>query len=95
MTENDTMLTEREAATMLGLRPNTLAIWRHTHRYELPYHKYSKSRGAPVRYAKSDIVAFLQAGAVNPRPAGAVATAPVATSSNGKKSRVIRRMARV
>lgn len=51
---SDTMSTD-EAAAYLGVAPSTLAIWRCTKRYPLPYIKV----GRLVRYRKSDLDAFL------------------------------------
>jgi uncharacterized protein YcaQ len=50
----DPLLTEREAADFLGVRPGTLSVWRATKRYPLPYVKV----GAAVRYKKSALQAF-------------------------------------
>jgi excisionase family DNA binding protein len=50
------LLTEAEAAEFLGLEPKTLAIWRSTKRYPLPYIKV----GRLVRYQRSDLLAFLE-----------------------------------
>ena len=50
------LLTEAEAAKFLGLEPKTLAIWRSTKRYPLPYIKV----GRLVRYQRSDLLAFLE-----------------------------------
>jgi hypothetical protein len=49
------LLDEKQAATVLNLRPNTLAIWRATKRYDLPYVKC----GRFVRYRESDLLAWL------------------------------------
>ena len=50
------LLNEVEAAEALGIRPNTLAVWRTTHRYPLPYVKV----GRLVRYRMRDIYHFLE-----------------------------------
>lgn len=49
------MLDEREAATVLGVAPGTLSVWRSTGRYNLPFVKV----GARVRYRRSDLEAWL------------------------------------
>jgi excisionase family DNA binding protein len=51
---SDTMF-PAQAAAYLGVEANTLAIWRCTKRYPLPYIKV----GRLVRYRKSDLDAFL------------------------------------
>jgi hypothetical protein len=53
---------ENAAAAYLDLRPGTLAVWRSTKRYALPYIKC----GARVRYRKRDLDAFLEARTVEP-----------------------------
>lgn len=51
------LLDERGAATLLGLSPGTLSVWRCTGRYKLPFLKV----GRRVRYRHSDLLAWLQA----------------------------------
>ncbi|MCJ0877806.1 helix-turn-helix domain-containing protein [Pseudomonas sp. JI-2] len=46
---------DKQAADVLCLKPTTLAVWRSTGRYNLPYLKV----GRLVRYRVSDIAAFL------------------------------------
>lgn len=50
------LLDERRAAALIGVAPSTLAIWRSTNRYALPYIKC----GRLVRYREDDIIAFLE-----------------------------------
>ncbi len=50
----DPLLNEQEAAGFLGIKPATLAVWRATKRYPLPYVKV----GSRVRYRKSALQAF-------------------------------------
>ncbi|MFI5165149.1 MAG: helix-turn-helix domain-containing protein [Thermoanaerobaculales bacterium] len=50
------LLTEQEAAQALGVRQATLATWRCTRRYDLPYVK----AGRLVRYRAEDLAAFIQ-----------------------------------
>lgn len=49
------LLTQEEAAVLVGVKPSTLQIWRVTGRYGLPYVK----SGRLVRYRESDVLAFL------------------------------------
>lgn len=48
-------LDEREAAVVLGVKASTLAVWRSTGRYNLPYMKV----GRLIRYRVSDLADFL------------------------------------
>lgn len=50
----DPLLTEQEAAEFLGIKPATLAVWRATKRYPLPYVKV----GSRVRYRRSALQTF-------------------------------------
>ena len=59
------LLTTAEAAQVLGMKPQTLSIWRCTKRYPLRFIKM----GGSVRYLMADLVKFLEAAAVMP-PAG-------------------------
>ena len=49
------LLTPEQAAERMGLRPQTLAVWRTTGRYGLPYIR----AGRLIRYRPEDIDAFL------------------------------------
>jgi hypothetical protein len=40
--EKSGLLSTREAATFLRIRPQTLCMWRSTHRYSLPYVKVGR-----------------------------------------------------
>lgn len=51
----DNLLTTREAAQLLGIKENTLTIWRNTDRQHIPYIKI----GRAIRYKRSDLVKFL------------------------------------
>ena len=54
----DALLTPEETAARLGLtNPDTLAVWRCTKRYPLPWVKI----GSRVRYRASDVEAFIAA----------------------------------
>lgn len=52
---NQTLLSEQEAANVLGVKPGTLSVWRSTGRYELPFIKVGRS----VRYRASDLESWL------------------------------------
>lgn len=58
-TEALALLTERQVAELLGVRPHTLAVWRSTRKVPLLYVKVGKA----VRYRRRDVEAFLQAAA--------------------------------
>jgi len=50
------MLTTEQAAKYLGLKPSTLAIWRSTGRYPVPFVKVGRN----TRYRKADLDKFLE-----------------------------------
>ena len=52
---HDGLLTEVETAAYLGLKAPTLATWRCTQRYELPFVRV----GRAIRYRRTDIEKFL------------------------------------
>ena len=58
------LLTRKQAAERLGLRPQSLAAWATNKRYNLPYIKV----GRHVKYRPSDIEAFLKANTHNRAP---------------------------
>jgi excisionase family DNA binding protein len=49
------LLTRKEAAEVLGVRPETLAVWHCTRRYKLPLVKVGRS----CRYRLADLEAWL------------------------------------
>ncbi len=51
----ESLLTQEQAAEILGVTPGTLSVWRCTKRYNIPYIKV----GRLVRYRKSALDAFL------------------------------------
>lgn len=56
MTTNTTkLLTPREAAEYLGVRADSLAVWRCTGRYPLPFIRVGRS----IKYRASDLEQFL------------------------------------
>jgi hypothetical protein len=59
------LVDEKRAAEILGIVPATLAIWRCTRRYNLPYVKVGRS----VRYRIGDLERFIAT-----RTVGAAAT---------------------
>jgi len=58
--DRDVLLDERAAAEFLGLRPNTLSVWRCSRRYPLPWVRI----GSRVRYRFRDLEAFVRARTV-------------------------------
>lgn len=50
------LLTPEQVAELLGVTPHTLAVWRSSKRYPLPYIKC----GRLVRYRLDDVQGFLQ-----------------------------------
>jgi predicted DNA-binding transcriptional regulator AlpA len=50
------LVNDKYVAKILGIAPATLAIWRCTKRYQLPYVKV----GRLIRYKESDVEAFIQ-----------------------------------
>jgi excisionase family DNA binding protein len=67
-TLTDPKLTTREAAEVLGVKPQTLAVWRSAKRHGLPYVKV----GRAVRYGLSDLEAWLRNRTVADDPADAI-----------------------
>lgn len=57
---DDPLLTEAEAAHAIGVKPQTLQVWRSTKRYPLEYVK----SGRLVRYRASAVRRFLEARTV-------------------------------
>jgi len=52
------LLTNQQTADMLGVRPNTLEIWR-LHGKGPPFRKLGAGKQAAVRYAEVDLLAWL------------------------------------
>lgn len=50
------LLDDKAAAELLGVSPGTLAVWRCTGRYRLPFLKV----GRKVRYRRADLLAWLE-----------------------------------
>jgi excisionase family DNA binding protein len=53
---SQTLLTRKQAAKYLDCKESTLAIWKSTKRYNLPYVKIGKN----VRYRLSDLANFIE-----------------------------------
>ena len=51
------LLTAEETAEILGVKPQTLAVWRCAKRYGLPYLKLGRS----IRYRLDDVESFIAA----------------------------------
>lgn len=58
------LLSRKEAAAYLGVAEQTLAIWKCTKRYDLPYVKIGKL----VKYKKSDLDAFIARNVQSAQP---------------------------
>ena len=50
------LLTSEQVADILGVTGHTLAVWRSTGRYDLPYVK----SGRLVRYRETDVTGFIE-----------------------------------
>ena len=59
------MLNTRQAAKLLAVHPNTLAVWRQKQKY-LPFIQVGRGY---VRYRREDVEALLRNGEVAPDPA--------------------------
>lgn len=56
------LLTDEEAADLLGVSPVTLAVWRCRRRYDLPFVRV----GRRIRYRMADVVSFVERRTVRP-----------------------------
>jgi excisionase family DNA binding protein len=56
------LMTADETASLIGVKPTTLKVWRSTKRYPLPFVKVGRS----VRYRSSDVEKFLRERTVEP-----------------------------
>ena len=52
---NQPLLTEKQAAEILGITPGTLTVWRCTKRYNIPFVKVGRS----VRYRRESLLAWI------------------------------------
>ncbi|HUU92202.1 MAG TPA: helix-turn-helix domain-containing protein [Phycisphaerae bacterium] len=57
----DDLMTADAAAAYLGLRAGTLAVWRCTGRYNLPFIRVGRKA---IRYSRADLDRFLAQGKV-------------------------------
>ncbi len=55
------LLTPNEVASILGVTPQTLAIWRSTKRYSLPFVK----TGRLVKYRDVDVEKFIESRTIS------------------------------
>lgn len=55
-TNPNDLLTEDEAAALLGLKPQTLCVWRSAGRYQLPFLKV----GRLVRYRRKELEQWIE-----------------------------------
>lgn len=77
------LLTNAEAAAMLGLQPTTLEIWR-TRGKGPKFVKLGFSKQAPIRYYEEEILSWLEAQCFNSTSAYPHSkTVDTASSSNG------------
>lgn len=53
------VLNESQAAEFLGVKPQTLSVWRSTGRYDLPFVRV----GRLIRYRRTDLEAWLESRA--------------------------------
>lgn len=60
LTPQSELLNSEQAASYLGVATNSLAVWRATKRYPLPYIKV----GRLVKYRRADLDAFIQSRTV-------------------------------
>lgn len=67
MHEEPSVMNEDQAAAILGVKPQTLAVWRSTGRYDLPFVRV----GRLIRYRRADLEAWLEKRAVGPEKGGA------------------------
>jgi len=61
------LLKNTEAANLLKIKPETLAVWRAEHRYNIPFIKVGRS----VRYRLSDLEVWLESREGNSTGEGA------------------------
>jgi hypothetical protein len=59
MSHQDDLLTSAETAALLGIKPNTLEIWRHKGKGPI-FQKYGRTPQAPIRYRRSTVMEWLE-----------------------------------
>lgn len=52
------LLTNRSTADLLGIKPNTLEIWR-LHGKGPTFRKLGRTKSAPIRYSEADVIRWL------------------------------------
>lgn len=57
---NPDLFNNEEAAEFIGVKPQTLAVWRMSGKYSLPYTKVGKL----IRYRRKDLEAWLESRSV-------------------------------
>ena len=75
--EADRLMTRREAAALLGIRPTTLACWASSGRWNLPYFRV----GGAARYRRADLETWLTSRAAPTSQDGRGHYAPTGASS--------------
>jgi len=58
------LLTAAEVSRTLGVTVETLAVWRSTKRYNLPYVK----SGRLIRYREEDVISFIESRIIGEAP---------------------------
>lgn len=58
----DPLLSPNEAAEILGVKPQTLGVWRMTGRHNLPFIRV----GGKIRYRASDLADWLESNTIRP-----------------------------
>lgn len=56
----DEFITNKETAKLLGVRPNTLEVRRHQGKDGPPFYKLGDAPNAPVRYLRSEVIAWVK-----------------------------------
>lgn len=59
--DKNSLISPVETAKCLGVKTNTLAVWRSTNRYQLPFVKI----GGRVMYRLIDVHRFIEASVIN------------------------------
>ena len=56
----DEFITDKEAAKLMRLRPNTLEVRRHQGKDGPPFYKIGDAPNAPIRYLRSEVIAWIK-----------------------------------
>lgn len=56
----DEFITNKEAAKLMKLRPNTLEVRRHQGKDGPPFYKIGDAPNAPIRYLRSEVIAWVK-----------------------------------